>query len=163
MNTKYKDVMCLVCTPDMHVSNVLKSKILMVKFSWPRVGQDVNTNTVFIADRKRQGNHWTLLVLNNEENTAHYGDSLAWDIPRSLTDMVEPLLNKLWVHFQSYKLLPITIDCCHFYPVQACSNICGIIVLCMVAIMCCNWQHGKHGTTAQHSYVYLSLHYIVTN
>ena len=40
------------------------------------VGQDMNTNTVFIADGKRQGNHWTLLVLNNEETIAYYGDSL---------------------------------------------------------------------------------------
>ena len=37
----------------------------------------MNTNSVFIADGKKQGNHWTLLVLNNEENIAYYGDSLA--------------------------------------------------------------------------------------
>jgi len=60
--------MGLICIPDMYVSDVLKlrSKKLMVKFSWPliNVGQDKNTNTVFIADGKRQGNHWILLVLN---------------------------------------------------------------------------------------------------
>ena len=29
---------------------------------------------------------------------------------------------------------------------QTCSNVCGVIVLCMAAIMCCNWQSWNDST-----------------
>ena len=58
--------------------------------------------------------------------------------------MVEPLLSKLGIQFKSYKSMHIqskeSIDLHNFYPTQTCSNICGVIVLCMAAIMCCDWQ-----------------------
>ena len=61
--------------------------------------------------------------------------------------MVEPLLSKLGIELKFYdvKLMQSNvkkelINLYPFYPTQACSNVCGVIVLCMAAIMCCNWQ-----------------------
>ena len=35
---------------------------------------------------------------------------------------------------------PVPVECTHFYPLQTCSNICGIIVMCMVAVMSESWD-----------------------
>ena len=150
LNKQYDDVMCVVCTPDNHVSDFLKTKskdftsgkILLAL----NVGQDHKSKTVFIADGIRQGNHWTLLALDTEQKVAYYGDSLRWDTPENLLHRVEPLLSKLRIQFKAYKILPIPsmkkepVNIYPFYPTQACSNVCGVIVLCMAAVMCCNWQ-----------------------
>ena len=137
--------MCVVCTPDKHVNDFLTTKskhftngkvILALN-----VGQDLESQSVFIADGVKGGNHWTVL--------AYYGDSLSWDIPCNLTHMVEPLLSKLGIELKFYDVKPMQsnmkrelINLYPFYPTQACSNVCGVIVivLCMAAIMCCNWQ-----------------------
>ena len=140
--------MCVVCTPDKYVNDFLKSKskdftngkVLLAL----NVGQDKKSKSIFIADGVRQGNHWTLLAVDVKEKIAYYGDSLRWDVPSNLTHMVEPLLSKLGIQFKSYKCMRIqskeSIDLHNFYPTQTCSNICGVIVLCMAAIMCCDWQ-----------------------
>ena len=146
--------MCVVCTPDKYVNDFLKSKckiftngkVLLAL----NVGQD---QTSFIADGVRQGNHWTLLALavDVKEKLSYYGDSLRWDVPSTLTHMVEPLRSKLGIQFKSYKFMRIqskeSIDLHNFYPTQTCSNIiCGVIVLCMAAIMCCDWQSWNDST-----------------
>ena len=40
--------------------------------------------------------------------------------------------------------------CKHFYPLQTCSNVCGIVVMCMVAMMAEDWEgwHEWNNTTA---------------
>ena len=89
--------MCVVCTPDKNVSAFLTTKskhftngkvILALN-----VGQDLESQSVFIADGVKGGNHWTVLALDAKEKTAYYGDSLSRDIPCNLTHMVEPLLS----------------------------------------------------------------------
>ena len=85
LNQQYEDVMCVVCTPDKYVNDFLTTKskhftngkvILALN-----VGQDLESQSVFIADGVKGGNHWTVLALDTKEKTAYYGDSLSWDIP----------------------------------------------------------------------------------
>ena len=118
--------MCVVCTLDKHVNDFLTTKskhftngkvILALN-----VGQDLESQSVFIADGVKGGNHWTVLAL-------------------------EPLLSKLGIELKFYDVKPMQsnvkkelTNLYQFYPTQACFNVCGVIVLCMAAIMCCNWQ-----------------------
>ena len=99
------------------------------------VGQDLESQSVFIADGVKGGNRWTVLALDTKEKTAYYGDSLSWDIPCNLTHMVEPLLSKLGIELKFYDVKPMQsnvkkdlINLYPFYPTQACSNVCGVIV-----------------------------------
>ena len=51
-------------------------------------------------------------------------------------------------------------QCTHFYPLQSCSNICGIIVMCMVAVMTESWDGWRKWTnlTAPECLLNPSLH-----
>ncbi len=78
---------------------------------------------------------------------AYYGDSLNWNIPTNLTDMVGPLLLKLGIQLELYNITPMQSignkeikKVNLFYPNQTCSNVCGVIVICVAAVMCCNWN-----------------------
>ena len=135
--------MCVVCTPDKHVNDFLTTKskhftngkvILALN-----VGQDLESQSVFIADGVKGGNHWTVLV--------------SWDIPCTLTHMVEPLLSKLGIELKFYDVKPMQsnvkkelINLYPFYPTQACSNV--------VASLCFAWQQscaaiGRPGTAGK--------------
>ena len=80
---------------------------------------------------------------------AYYGDSLCWAIPSNLNDMVEPLLQALPnFYIKNYSVLPISVSpsrnkqvANHFYPLQTCSDMCGVIVMCMAAVMCERWEN----------------------
>ncbi len=152
LNQQYEDIMCVVCTPDKCIRDFLISKSKVFQNGKVilalNVGQDHISKSIFISDGIKQGNHWTLLALNTETKLAYYGDSLSWDIPSNLTHMVEPLLGKLGIELKLYNIINLQsnekknpTNVCPFYPTQTCSNVCGVIVLCMAAVMCCNWEN----------------------
>lgn len=101
------------------------------------VRQDATSKT-FIADESHRGDHWTLLALDTQTKNGYYGDSLKWAIPNDLENVVEPLLQKINFNLKTYNIVDSSND--FFYPVQTCSNMCGIIVLCMAAVMCGKWD-----------------------
>ena len=147
LNRSYTDVMCLVCTPDKHIDETVKIKCetfiggkVLVALN---VGQDITSNATLIADGGNKGNHWGLLALDTETKHAYYGDSLGWAIPRNLQPMVEPLLQRVGIELQNYTVSSINSENDSnplFYPTQTCSDMCGVIVLCMAAVMCCAWD-----------------------
>ena len=67
-------------------------------------GSDTISNSVLITDGVSNGNHWTL---DTERKLAYYSDSLSWVVPSNLTQMVEPLLNKIGIQLDCYTLSPI--------------------------------------------------------
>ena len=67
--------MCVVCTPDKHVNDFLTTKsehftngkiILALN-----VGQDLESQSVFIADGVKGGNRWTVLALDTKGKKQH--------------------------------------------------------------------------------------------
>ena len=103
-----------------------------------------------------QGNHWSLLAINVENKSAYDGDSLRWPVPQNLISALEEnfrvLECKLGIDIHSCVQDIITIHqpcggthTCpeqgtSFYPLQTCSNVCGIIVMSMVAVMANSWE-----------------------
>ena len=116
------------------------------------VGFDENGTYVF--DEKKQGIHWTLLAVDLKNNIAYYGDSLGWPLPNNFTSTVgsnfKRMEEDLGINIMnSLKHLVIinnltndTVNghSCFFYPIQSCSNVCGIIVVCMAAALCDQWN-----------------------
>ena len=147
LNKRFNDVICLVCTPDCYVENetIVKSQVftggkVLVALN---VKQDSTTKSTTIADGIQKGNHWALLALNTQTRCGYYGDSLGWDIPSNLETMVKPILEKVGINLEAHKI--VSINGCNstseqFYPRQTCSNMCGVILLCMAGVMCCAWD-----------------------
>lgn len=131
--------MCLLCTPDKYVPEDLVKKSIAGKVLIALNVQHDPSGRTFVADRSRKGNHWALLALDTEIKCAYYGDSLGWAIPSNLETMVEPLLKKVGLSLE-----PFSINECKsmklFYLRQTSSNMCGVIVLCMAAVMSCEWD-----------------------
>lgn len=139
LNKTFDDVICLVCTPDIYVEDdvMVKSKTftsgkVLVALN---VTQDITSKSTMIADGITKGNHWALLALNAETRCAYYGDSLGWDTPSNLGTMVKPLLQKVGIKLEAYQMVSK-----HFYPLQTCSDMCGVILLFMAAVLCCAWD-----------------------
>ena len=82
--------------------------------------------------------------------------TLRWPVPYNLISALEENLSmlecKLGIDIHTCLQDIITIhspcggnhthpeQCTHFYPLQTCSNICGIIVMCMVNVMTESWE-----------------------
>ena len=119
------------------------------------VGCDDN-GTCYVSDEKRQGVHWTLLILDLKTGITYYGDSLGWPIPSNLLNTVESNLKRmegdLGINITSSLKNIVTINkLSHdtsndsntgkwFYPLQTCSDVCGVIVVCMCAVLCDYWN-----------------------
>ncbi len=43
----------------------------------------------------KNGNHWTLLVLDIQSHTAYYCDSLGWNVPQNLLHSIKNTLSGL--------------------------------------------------------------------
>ena len=111
-------------------------------------------NGTYVSDEKKQGIHWTLLAIDLKNNIAYYGDSLGWPLPNNFTSTVgsnfKRMEEDLGINIMnSLKHLVIinnltndTVNghSCFFYPIQSCSNVCGIIVVCMAAALCDQWN-----------------------
>ena len=146
LNRKSDDTACIVYKPDKDTNKNLKASINRLLCSEQKhrillalnVGRDINGT--FVTDTSRMGNHWTLLALDIQNQTGFYGDSLGWQIPINLMDSVK----HIFCGIDKYVILPInstrTHGVQHFYPVQSCSHMCGVIVMCMSVIMCEAWD-----------------------
>ena len=134
------------------IRNGIKIKRLLIAL---HVGSEDN-GTTFISNGSMQGNHWSLLAIDVENKSTYYGDSLGWPVPYNLISVLEENLHmlecNLGINIHSCLQDITTIhqpcggndihleQCTHFYPLQKCSNICGIIVMCMVAVMSQSWE-----------------------
>ena len=167
-NKQYSDTICFASKPNRHLcafsqiqtklENIVKNgyrvKRILIAL---HVGSE-DDDTTFISNGSKQGNHWSLLhvVINIENKSAYYGDSLGWSVPHNLVSSLEENLHmlerKLEIGIHSCLQDIITIhqpcggnhtcsdQCTQFYPLQTCSNICGIITMCMVAVMTESWE-----------------------
>ena len=121
------------------------SRILMAL----NVGKNAD-GTCYVSDSKRDGIHWALLAIDLSNCKAYYGDSLEWSLPTNIADIVVPNLQKiendLGIDITFLLKDVMTIEnaggsfcfnsCERFYPKQSCSNVCGVVVACMVGVLC---------------------------
>ena len=101
------------------------------------LGQDDGPNNEnFVA------NHYTLLVIDIQEQTMQYCDSNGWEMPMALKTHVMNLFETLQLN-----IVDITIGQCHqgsnsefqhkcirgvcstFYPLQDCGHVCGVSII----------------------------------
>ncbi len=124
------------------------SKICMAM----NVGKDIRGNT-FLGTYNRPGNHWTLCHVDTIEKKILYGDSLGWKVPDSLLDTLADYIKAVNID-DSIEHYNISIlhdptgkcpktgahkcnqKCAQNYPLQTCSDVCGIVVMAMAAIAC---------------------------
>ena len=91
------------------------------------------------------GNHGSLLVIHINDTNSYYGDSLSWPLPCNLKSAIKTTIDFLSVdlHMNINECLDnisILNSSEKFYPSQTCSNMCGIIVICMVGLFCEYWE-----------------------
>lgn len=117
------------------------------------VGCD-DRGTYYVSDEKQQGVHGALLVIDVKNSTSYYGDSLGWSVPSNLADTIGSNLKRIEedLGINITTTLENVIDmnsdasntrsesCKLFYPLQSCSHVCGVIVVCMAAVLCDHWD-----------------------
>ena len=165
-NKQHNDTICFVSGPNKHLyafsqlqkkletttRNGIKIKRVLIAL---HVGSKDN-GTTFVSHGSMQGNHWSLLAINVENRSAYYGDSLRWPVPQNLISALEENLRVLEcklgidIHSCVQDIITIHQPCggthtcpeqgTSFYPLQTCSNVCGIIVMSMVAVMANSWE-----------------------
>ena len=161
INRKYDNIIGFVCKSSQFMysfadlrekaDKTIKKKITITKIL-VALNIRYENGEYLISDGERTGTHWSLLMVELSKNTAYYGDSLAWSLPANLTATVEASLKVISSD------LSIDITKClqniivlqqsgvsnkgnvPFYPLQTCSNMCGIIVVCMSAIVSECWN-----------------------
>lgn len=142
LNGKFADTVCIVYKPDQYIDEKLKLKVDRSLYTKVLLALNVGKNpdgTTFVTDGSKIGNHWTLLALDITKHTIFYGDSLGWQVPQNLMHSVKKMLQGL-TNLDQYIVLPINNSNEHFYPVQSCSDMCGVILICMSAILCEIWD-----------------------
>ena len=139
-------IMCSIRNNGINISKVIVAV---------NVGCDDN-GTYYVSDEKQQGVHWALLALDLKKHRIYYGDSLGWPLPSNLSNTVgsnlkrmeEDLGINIMTSLENTTVINklsdagfISSDSCKlFYPLQSCSNVCGVIVVCMVAVLCDHWE-----------------------
>ena len=163
INMKHDDTICFVCKPTramyssvrLHekVRNVRENGITVSKILVAlNVGCDDN-GSCYVSDEKKRGVHWALLVIDLKNGVTYYGDSLGWPLPSNLSNTVGSNLKRmegdLGINIMSSLKNIITINKVSrdtsdsgtwFYPLQTCSDMCGVIVVCMCAVLCDYWN-----------------------
>ena len=110
------------------------------------------SGAVHLSSTTLKGTHWTLLHIDVDKNIWTYCDTLGWNIPIDLKFNVVPVLDVIREEKDIF-LKPKnivrsahhgsendgTMHSCHTlclqnYPLQACSNICGVATAIMMAI-----------------------------
>lgn len=108
----------------------------------------------YVSEGNKQGTHWTLLAIDFKNTVSYYGDSLGWPFPDNIENTVVPNLRKIEQDIEisiikSMENLVIINKMTNntvnghshfFYPIQSCSNVCGIVVICMAAALCDKWN-----------------------
>ena len=158
LNTQQQDVWCI------YINYVRDVKAYVSRYLSNRQGKPnkfcfvVNVGKtpdgkVFIGSDAKQGCHWVLATYDTRNNELFYGDSLGWDIPDGLQNLIK-LYNDC---LGTCSNLPPSIIFCHdpefhyggatkcntsckSYPFQTCMNICGVVALIMCSIFCLDNQ-----------------------
>ncbi len=109
----------------------------------------------FISTFGQLGNHWTLCHVDTIEKKIVYGDSLGWQVPENLFCKLDEYIKAIDAN-DTVKEYMVTIshdpnskchttgahkcsnNCVEHYPLQTCSNICGVVVMVVAAIACHN-------------------------
>ena len=139
INHKFPNTFCFVQKPDHYMEDTVKAKrdqFMQTKYQ-ERIIVALNVGksgqTTFVADKLRNGNHWALLILDVKSHIAYYCDSLKWEIPPNLQSSID-------VHdIDKYDILPKQSNySCWWYSftILPCSNMCGVILMCMSVLMC---------------------------
>ena len=115
-------------------SGVILSKVIVVL----NVSCD-NDGTYYVSDEQW---HWTLELKNG---MTYYGDSLGWPLPDILVNTVGSNLKRLEGNFginimtsliTTNKLSgDVLTQASWFYTLQSCSHVCGVILVCMAAVL----------------------------
>ena len=109
------------------------------------VGKNAD-GSVFISSDKKSGNHWVLVSVDVSSSPFYvlYCDSLGWECPQNLlnylTDFLQAsgfFLNPIVLNVM-HKPTPVghpqcTAECRN-YPLQKCSNVCGLVALMSTVI-----------------------------
>ena len=158
INKKHDDTICFVCKPTriMYSPAGLSEKLRRIydnSFTVSRVIVALNVGCddrgTYMSDEKRRGVHYALLVIDVKNGTSYYGDSLGWSLPNNLADTVGSNFKNGGGPRDKHYHYPIDMNrfscdasntgsepCRLFYPLQSCSHVCGVIVVCMAAILC---------------------------
>ena len=109
-------------------------------------------DTSYISSPEKRGFHWSLLVVNIKQDASLYCDSKGWPVPINIDDTVGCNLAMieadygLFIMKNVHNVPPASpthsymAKCRAYYPWQSCSYMCGVIVICMTAVMSLNWD-----------------------
>ena len=163
LNKQQSDVLCIyinsVINIKAFVERTLKKRTedgvaVPIKVAFViNVGKNPD-GSCFIGSDLKQGNHWSTCIYDCSDNTLIYGDSLGWSTPAGL-EKVNNYLDAIYPDRNNTKpCLKECHDssltdlsgrhkcdpslCCSLFPLQTCSNICGVVALVVVAICCLN-------------------------
>ena len=126
------------------------------------VGRD--ERGTFLGSDAQRGCHWTLCHVDIAAKKLVYGDSLAWPFPSGLLSRVDKYLKAVCKDDDISNYSTVMLhdpqnqcpmsgmhrcgeSCADFYPLQTCSNICGIVVIVVAAIACYNYEFFQHIST----------------
>ena len=176
LNKQHRDALYFTARPTkfLYAFSTLRDKLCLVKESDITLRQiyvAINVgcshdSKYYVADGKREGCHWALLFVDLERCQSYYGDSLGWPLPTNLEEVVKPNIKEiekvlhadLWNSVGNITALHKTTEqkhrcsSCDFYPLQTCSNVCGVVTMAMAAVLSdCQqyWprlstSHGQH-------------------
>lgn len=112
------------------------------------VGRSVDGN-VYLGSNKQTGNHWTTCHVDTRERSVTYCDSLGWSSPIGLLEKIDKFIETtqkeevslysfIYAHDPSStsKGHQCLSSCSPLYPLQRCSNVCGVVVMIVAAIAC---------------------------
>ena len=105
---------------------------------------------VYLGSDSKPGNHWTVCYVDTDRKIIMYGDSIAWQRPEILLDKIAQFVHEIKNEsIVSYSFVyahdPLSMGssghrcgskCIHLYPLQRCSNVCGVVALIISAIAC---------------------------
>ncbi len=161
VNKNYDDIIGFVYKPSQYIysfaganEKVNKAKLNGIPIKKVLVALNVyrtTDGTCLLSQEDNRGNHWSLLVTDIEQSNSYYGDSLSWPLPKNFNKTIISTFDLL------SKDLKININKCleniyhcnnsnsvktlsKFYPSQTCSNMCGVIEVCMVGVFCELWE-----------------------
>ncbi|XP_076437041.1 uncharacterized protein LOC143276435 [Babylonia areolata] len=103
-------------------------------------GQGVQRYKTFVGSPKRPGNHWVLVTLDlTDRPVIMYCDSLGWEVPEDLLQWLAPYTGAFGIeNLDKPKVIVMhppspsgdqhkCTKKCRNYPLQICSNVCGVI------------------------------------
>ena len=112
------------------------------------VGSD--RGSVYLGSDLKPGNHWTVCYVDTNRRVIMYGDSIAWERPQILLEKIAEYVHEIKdENIASYSFVyahdPLAMGssghlcrskCVSLYPLQRCSNVCGVVALIVAAIAC---------------------------